>query len=127
MANILGIGGLFYKAADPAATRDWYARVFGLEFADWGGVVFRPETAAAHPGAGTVFCPFDAGTDHFKPSTATFMLNLMVDDLDATLARCAEHGIEPIKLFPDEGNGRFAHVMGPDGLKIELWEPKPMS
>jgi predicted enzyme related to lactoylglutathione lyase len=55
------------------------------------------------------------------------MVNLMVDDLDAMLARCAEHGVEPIKTYPDEGNGRFAHVMGPDDIKIELWEPKPMA
>jgi predicted enzyme related to lactoylglutathione lyase len=27
----------------------------------------------------------------------------------------------------DEGNGSFAHIMDPEGRKIELWQPKPMS
>ena len=30
-------------------------------------------------------------------------------------------------MFDPEPNGRFAHIAGPDGLKIELWEPKRRS
>jgi predicted enzyme related to lactoylglutathione lyase len=41
------------------------------------------------------------------------------------LARCAEHGVVPVKTFPPEANGRFAHIMDPEGRKIELWEPRP--
>jgi predicted enzyme related to lactoylglutathione lyase len=126
MAKVIGIGGLFFKSADGAALRDWYARVLGLEFADWGGVVFTPEAAAATPGAATVFSPFAADTDYFAPSAKDFMFNLMVDDLDAMLARCKAAGVEPVKLFPDEANGRFAHILDPEGRKIELWQPKPM-
>lgn len=127
MARVLGLGGLFFKSADPDATRDWYSRVLGLSFDDWGGLVFLPQDAASHPGAGTVFSPFSATTDYFAPSDKDFMFNLMVDDLDAVLGRCAEHGVEPAKTFPPEPNGRFAHIMDPEGRKIELWEPKPMA
>jgi predicted enzyme related to lactoylglutathione lyase len=126
MARVIGLGGLFFKSEDTAATREWYAQVLGLEFEDWGGLVFLPQTAAAHPGAGTVFSPLKAETDYFEPSTKEFMFNLMVDDLDSILARCAKEGVEPVRTFPDEANGRFAHIMDPDGRKIELWEPKPM-
>lgn len=125
MAKILGLGGLFFKSADPAATREWYSRVLGIASEEW-GTVFTPDAAAAHPGAGTVFAPFGSGTDYFEPSAKEFMFNLMVDDLDGMLARCAEHGVEPVKTFPDEANGRFAHIMDPEGRKIELWEPRPM-
>jgi predicted enzyme related to lactoylglutathione lyase len=31
-----------------------------------------------------------------------------------------------LKIVPDEGMGGFAHIMDPEGRKIELWEPKPM-
>jgi predicted enzyme related to lactoylglutathione lyase len=127
MAKVLGIGGLFFKSADGDALRAWYGRVLGLEFADWGGVVFTPDAAAAHPGSGSVFSPFKADTDHFAPSDKEFMFNLMVDDLAAMLARCKAEGVEPVKVFPDEANGRFAHIMDPEGRKIELWEPKPMA
>lgn len=126
MAKVLGLGGLFFKSADPDAMRDWYGRVLGIAFEGWGGVVFLPETAAAHPGAGTVFSPFKATSDYFAPSEAPFMFNLMVDDLDAMLARCAEQGVQPLAVLPDEANGRFAHVMDPEGRKIELWQPRPM-
>lgn len=126
MARVIGVGGVFFKARDGAALREWYTRVLGLEIRDWGGVVFTPDAAAKKPGAGTVWSPFKADTDYFAPSTKEFMVNFMVDDLDAMLARCKEQGVEPVKLFPDEMNGRFAHIMDPEGNKIELWEPKPM-
>ena len=124
--RVLGLGGLFFKSADPAAMREWYGNVLGLAFEPWGGLVFLPETATAHPGAGTVFSPFKADTDYFAPSDKEFMFNLMVDDLGGMLLRCAEHGVTPVGAVLDEANGRFAHIIDPEGRKIELWEPKPM-
>ncbi|MGN3974979.1 VOC family protein [Tsuneonella sp. SYSU-LHT278] len=126
MASILGLGGLFFKSEDPAATREWYARVLGIEFDHWGGTVFLPQVAAAQPGAGTVFCPFEASTDYFEPSGEPFMINLMVDDLEGMLERCARHGVEPVATMMGEANGDFAHIMDPEGRKLELWQPKPM-
>jgi len=126
MAKVLGLGGLFFKSADPGATNQWYADVLGIKVEPW-GIIFTPEAAAAHPGAATVFSPFKVDTDYFAPSDKEFMFNLMVDDLDAMLARCAEHGVVPVKTFPDEANGRFAHIMDPERRKIELWEPKPIA
>ncbi len=125
MPKILGLGGLFFKSADPGACREWYSKVLGIPFEPW-GMVFTPDAAAAHPGAATVFAPFGANTDYFAPSDAAFMFNLMVDDLQGMLIRCKNHGVAPIKVMLDEANGHFAHIMDPEGRKIELWEPKPM-
>jgi predicted enzyme related to lactoylglutathione lyase len=125
MATVLGIGGVFFKSKDPATLAAWYREVLGLEVQEWGGVVFRPEGMAAHPGAATAFSPFGADTSYFAPSTRDFMIDLAVDDLDGILASCAKHGVEATVL-PDEPNGRFAHIIDPDGTKIELWQPKPM-
>jgi predicted enzyme related to lactoylglutathione lyase len=124
--KVIGLGGLFFKSANPAAMQDWYGSVLGLAFEEWGGIVFTPDAAAAHPGAATVFSAFKADSDYFAPSDKEFMFNLMVDDLDAMLKRCSEHGVEPIKTMRNEFNGHFAHIMDPEGRKIELWEPKPM-
>jgi predicted enzyme related to lactoylglutathione lyase len=41
------------------------------------------------------------------------------------LAQIAGAGVTEVTVLPDEGNGRFAHLLDPDGRKIELWEPKP--
>lgn len=126
MAKVLGIGGLFFKAKDPEATRAWYARVLGIEPTEWGGTWFPATAFAAQPGAGTVLNIMSADSTYIEPSQHDFMLNLVVDDLEAMLSRCKANGVEPVKLFPEEANGRFAHILDPDGRKIELWEPKPM-
>jgi len=125
MAKVLGLGGLFFKSANAEATRAWYARVLGVEPTEWGGTWFPATDFAAQPGAGTVF-NIMSSSEYIAPSTNEFMLNLVVDDLDGVLARAKEHGVEPIKLFPEEVNGRFAHILDPEGRKVELWEPKPM-
>jgi len=67
-----------------------------------------------------------AERESFAPSTKDFMINLAVDDLDGILASCARHGVEA-NVLPDEPNGRFAHIVDPEGTKVELWQPKPMS
>ncbi|MBS0384815.1 MAG: VOC family protein [Proteobacteria bacterium] len=124
MANVLGIGGLFFKARDPEAMKEWYTRVLGLEIAAWGGAWFPAAAFAAQPGAGAVLNVMEESTDHIAPSTHAFMFNLVVDDLEGLLARCKQHGVEPIKLYPEDANGRFAHILDPEGRKIELWEPR---
>jgi predicted enzyme related to lactoylglutathione lyase len=126
MAKVIGVGGIFWKSKDPKALLQWYVDVLGVQQEDWGGVVFRPEVMAAHPGAGTVFSPFKQDTTYFEPSKKDFMINLAVDDLEGVLASCAKHGVEA-KRVPDESMGKFAHVTDPEGTRIELWEPKPMA
>jgi predicted enzyme related to lactoylglutathione lyase len=126
MAKALGVGGVMFKSADPKATMAWYARVLGVDLEDWGGAIFQPAALAGKPGAATVFNTMRVDADYLAPSTSDCLINFVVDDLDGVLARCKKHGAEPVKLFPEEFNGRFAHVMDPDGRKIELWEPRPV-
>lgn len=126
MAKVLGIGGLSFKARDPEAVRKWYADVLGIEPTEWGGTWFPADGFAAQAGAGTVFNIMKESTDYLAPSTNEFMFNLVVDDLDGVLARATTHGVEPVKMFPEEMNGRFAHIIDPEGRKIELWQPKAM-
>jgi predicted enzyme related to lactoylglutathione lyase len=53
------------------------------------------------------------------------MVNLMVDDLDGVLAKAAEAGVTPLNREDQDEFGRFAWIMDPAGVKLELWEPKP--
>jgi predicted enzyme related to lactoylglutathione lyase len=126
MARVIGVGGVFFKCREQQAVQEWYARVLGLPFEPWGGVIFLPQAAASHAGAATVFAPFGEDTTYLAPSTHEFMINLMVDDLDGVLARCREHGVTPVQVLDDQPNGRFAHILDPEGRKIELWQPAPM-
>ncbi|MBC7667055.1 MAG: VOC family protein [Gemmatimonadaceae bacterium] len=118
MAKVLGLGGLFFKAEDPAAVRAWYARVLGFEVHDWGATFNHPKTGAVS------WAPFAADTGYFEPSDASFMINFIVDDLDGVLARAAAEGVEPTGR-QDENLGRFAWLIDPAGVKIELWQPAP--
>ena len=118
MGKVLGIGGVFFKAQDGAAVGEWYARVLGFEVSEWGGSAFP------HPKRGyQVWSPFKADTTYFDPSKAGFMVNLIVDDLDGVLAKAAAEGVEPVGRDDADANGRFAWLIDPAGVKIELWEP----
>jgi predicted enzyme related to lactoylglutathione lyase len=127
MTQVLGIGGVFFKVPDRQVWKDWYKNVLDIEMENWGncsGAMFEAAAMAAKPGAGGVFSGFSADTDHFAPSTAAFMINLVVADLDAALARAAAAGVTPTGPIVDEVFGRFAHILDPAGIKLELWEPK---
>ena len=116
MAKVIGVGGVLFKTADPEATTAWYVRVLGFEATKY-GVTFPP----LPPGGQTVWSPFAADTAYFAPSDKPFMLNLVVDDLDAVLERVRAEGVEVLGV-QDESYGRFAWIMDPDGLKLELWQ-----
>jgi predicted enzyme related to lactoylglutathione lyase len=115
MARVLGIGGVFYKVPDPRSVQDWYAKVLGFDLNDWGGASFEPGAPSQQ------WSLFAADSDYFAPSTQGFMLNLMVDDIDGVLARAAEAGVAPLGR-QDESYGRFAWLLDPAGVKIELWQ-----
>jgi predicted enzyme related to lactoylglutathione lyase len=117
MARVVGIGGVFMKIADPDTWRSWYGQVLGVAFDDWGGVAFP------HPDIGYgVLSPFAPDTDYFAPSTAPCMLNLIVDDLDGVLARVRAAGVS--WTGPEDNDyGRFAWLIDPIGVKVELWQP----
>jgi predicted enzyme related to lactoylglutathione lyase len=120
MGKVLGIGGVFFKAEDPAAVSDWYRRVLGFDIAPWGGAQF-----ARSEHGGTVWSPMKADTSYFGPSTQPFMINLVVDDVDAVLARAKAEGVEALGRSDDDAHGRFAWLLDPAGVKVELWQPNP--
>jgi predicted enzyme related to lactoylglutathione lyase len=119
--RVLGLGGLFFKSPDPSRLRGWYERVLGLQFNNWGGIVFDPATLPVN--GATIFTPFAADTDYFAPSAQPFMFNLVVDDLDAVLARAAAAGATLLEERASGEQGDFAWLIDCDGNKVELWQP----
>lgn len=65
-------------------------------------------------------------TEPYETGTGYGHIAVSVDDLDATLARLAEQGIEPEKppYQVREGGSRLCFVRDPDGYRIELLEKK---
>jgi predicted enzyme related to lactoylglutathione lyase len=122
MAKVLGVGGIFFKSPDPAALMAWYQKALGMPEGEY--IPFLP--SAFPPGGATVFSPFKADTEYFKPSTREFMFNLMVDDLDGVLAMVREAGGQVVGESDHQPYGSFNWIIDPDGNKIELWQPKEM-
>jgi predicted enzyme related to lactoylglutathione lyase len=125
MEQVLGIGGIFFKAENPEVLAKWYADHLGVPVEAWGGAVFRVVEADLHRGAQTVWSPFKSDTDYFAPSTKACMVNFRVRDLDAMLAQLHAAGVEPVAKTEASEYGRFGWVMDPEGNKVELWEPPP--
>lgn len=125
MARVLGLGGLFMGSKNAEATKAWYATVFDIPVNEYGGFDFlHSATATTYPKAArTVFTAFEADSEYFSPSKESFMLNLIVDDLEGVLARLKEHGTEPVQPSESFEYGHFAWIMDPDGRKVELWQP----
>lgn len=123
MERVRGIGGIFFKARDPKALARWYAEHLGVPVEDWGGARFVWRDHDARGDASTVWSPFAADTGYFAPSTAPFMINFRVDDLDAMLAQLRAAGAQVDPKVEDSEYGRFGWAFDPDGNKIELWQP----
>lgn len=120
MERVVGIGGIFIKAKDPTALREWYREHLGIRFEDWGGAVFESDP---NNKAGTVWSLFEESSDYFSPSTARFMINYRVKDLNSVLAALRNEGCEVDHNVSDSEQGRFGWVMDPEGNRVELWEP----
>lgn len=123
MRRVTGIGGLFFKAADPKALADWYKVHLGLKVEDWGGVAFRWAEDNASGNGTTIWSPFKADTTYFAPSAAAFMVNFRVEDLHALLAALRDEGCDVDEKVEESEFGKFGWVMDPEGNRIELWQP----
>ncbi len=119
MARVTGIGGVFFKTRDRAALIAWYKEHLGLDPSEHGSVAFQ----WSDPGGVTVWGPFDHDTDYFDPSSAPFMINYRVDDLDGLLAKLRAAGVTVDDKVEEYDYGRFGWIMDPEGNRLELWEP----
>ena len=123
MAEVTGIGGVFFKADDADALRKWYAEKLGFDVQDWGGTQF-PLDRDSDGGGYAVWSPFPADTKYFEPSDKPFMINFRVDDLDGMLEQLRAAGARVLDRREDmEGYGGFGYVLDPEGNLLELWEP----
>ena len=118
MERVVGIGGYFMRASDPAALGAWYRDCLGLDLDEHG--LWNPDAGP------TVFATFESGTDYFGSRAQQTMLNFRVRDLDAMIAQLRAKGANVDEDTQEmEGIGRFGWVTDPDGNRIELWQPEP--
>ena len=117
MAKVTGLGGVFYVVADPEATRAWYRDTLGID-GDYGPQLDWSQETGDKPYS--LISHFKDDT-YIAPGRGGFMINLRVDDCDGMVAQLKDRGVEVLGHV-DEGSGKFAWILDPDGVKIELWE-----
>jgi predicted enzyme related to lactoylglutathione lyase len=112
----VGIGGVFFRANDPARLQEWYRSHLGIARDD-------PYQWMQQAGP-TVFMPFAKDTEYF-PADRQWMMNFRVADLDSLMTSLRGAGIA-VTTNPDWDSpetGRFARIHDPEGNPVELWEP----
>jgi len=122
MAQVLGVGGIFFRSSDPAALCGWYREWLGVQAAPPYGATFQPDSTPE--GGLTVWSPFPRDTSYFGASGQSFMINLMVDDLRGALAQVRKGGATVDDKIEDADYGSFGWFTDPDGNRVELWQPK---
>ena len=124
MKRVTGIGGIFFKANDPAALRAWYHDHLGIEVLEWGGAAFRWTDADGKPTSGTtIWSVSAAGGDDFAPGASSFMVNYRVTDVRALVAVLRSEGCNVLEKVEESEFGVFGWVLDPEGNKVELWQP----
>ena len=124
MAKVTGIGGVFFKSTgDHQKLAEWYSHNLGIPLEPWGGAILKWTDDKSDDGGLTVWNAAKKDTEWFSPSTAGFMINYRIDNMDEMLAELQRKGVEIFKGPESHENGKFAWILDPDGNKVELWEP----
>jgi predicted enzyme related to lactoylglutathione lyase len=123
MKKVTGIGGIFFKTKDPKKISDWYGDNLGLVINPYGSVFEFRQGALPDKKGYTVWSPFKDDTDYFAPSEEPFMVNYRVADLNALIEDLRGKGVKIVGEIEEFEYGKFAHILDPEGRKIELWEP----
>jgi lactoylglutathione lyase len=118
-----------YRITDPAQSRRFY-EALGFEFRRELPIVRDGELEATNYFFGfpdqdeELELTFNHDSRTYDLGTGYGHVAIGVDDLDATLARLKEQGIEPEKppYTVREGGSRLCFVRDPDGYRIELIE-----
>ena len=104
------IDNIEFAVSDIARARDFYGKVFGWTFTDYG----------------PAYCEFTdgrltGGLAKGDPTPGGPLVILYADDLEATQRRLEEAGariVKPAFSFP---GGRRFHFLDPDGYELAVW------
>jgi len=116
--KIIGLGGIFIKSGDKQRLSRWYQEIFDIKMEDWGTTFNIAQISDEEI---QVFSVFPSDTNYID-STQSYMINWMVDNLDALVIQLKEKKVEILGIENSEF-GKFAWIRDIDGNKLELWEP----
>lgn len=121
--KVTGIGGVFFRCKDPQKIKDWYRDHLGFDTDDYGCTFTFGKDGSSGQTGHLQWSPFNENTEYFSPSEKQFMINYRVHDLKELLEELRAAGVKIVGELQEFAYGKFAHVMDPEGNKLELWEP----
>ena len=119
--RVTGLGGFFFKAKDPDASKSWYNQHLGLDTDQYGYTFWWKDKQGND--FSTQWSPMDQKTEYFQPSEKQFMMNFRVENLEELLKVLKTEGVEVVGEMETYDYGKFGWILDPEGNKIELWEP----
>jgi lactoylglutathione lyase len=123
MKKVTGIGGIFFKCAEPKKLNEWYEKHLGIPVSDWGAMFQWRELDNPEKEGYTVWSPFPADTTYFDPSKKDFMINYRVENIEALVEELKNAGVQILDEITPSEYGKFVHILDPEGNSIELFEP----
>lgn len=120
--KVTGIGGIFFKSANPKEIKEWYSKNLGMKTDDY-GTLFEFREIDKDEKAQLQWSPFSEKTNYFEPSQKEFMINYRVENIEALVEELKANGVTVLDSIASYDYGKFVHVLDPENNKIELWEP----
>jgi predicted enzyme related to lactoylglutathione lyase len=124
MKRVTGIGGVFFKAKNADALREWYREHLGIPVEAWGGAAFSWQSPESPSGVGTtVWSIFATDVKQFGRESNSFMVNYRVHELLPLIEALRAEGCDVDVKVEESEFGKFGWVTDPEGNRVELWEP----
>ncbi|MGI9666745.1 MAG: VOC family protein [Acidimicrobiia bacterium] len=124
MERVLGVGGVFIRAADTPGLARWYRENLGIETNDeWFGAMLPLTHPDDAPTAHLVWSAYGSDSENFGSPAPPFVINYRVKDLKPMLAQLRANGCNVDDREEYSPYGNFGWVTDPEGNRIELWQP----
>ena len=123
MPKVTGIGGIFFRSANPQKTNAWYGQNLGLAIDDYGSVFEFRNANRPNEINYLRWSPVLEGSDFFKPAENEWMINYRVQNIEGLVRNLKKTGVKVLDEIETFEYGKFVHILDLDGNKIELWEP----
>jgi predicted enzyme related to lactoylglutathione lyase len=130
--RVVGIGGVFLKANDPAALAQWYTKHLGIEFQSGGddcgtGLNFWTEFVCRDDADGAqrvaIVFAIQSAKSKLPLERHAIEINFRVADMERLLTQLEGAGIT-VEKREDYDYGRFAWIRDAENNPIELYQPQ---
>ena len=122
-SRAVGLGGVFFRARNPAKLSKWYQDHLGLKTTQNTALLSWRSPKNPKKTGYTVWALFPSNTKYFRNPRKQFMINYRVKNLDRVITKLRREHVKIAKKVEDLEYGRFAWISDPEGNWLELWEP----